>query len=167
MQNCINKLQDKIKCMIILNWNISGLSILWDGLDILSSVILYGSSLVAKRLKCLPLMRETWVWSLGQEDPLEKEMITLSSILAWAVPWMEEPGWLQSMDLQRVGHTWKRTLTVCIFHLTARGKFCKAWIGHDAFLCKSLNGLSLTLSTPETDSVLRTLQFLALSSPWF
>jgi len=57
---------------------------------------------VAQRLKHLPAMRETWVQSLGQEDPLEKEMATHSSILAWRIPWMEEPGGLQSMGLQRV-----------------------------------------------------------------
>ena len=45
-------------------------------------------------------MRETWVHSLGQEDPLEKKMATHSSILAWRIPWMEEPGGLQSMELQ-------------------------------------------------------------------
>jgi len=49
-------------------------------------------------------MRETWVHSLGQEDLLEKEMATHSSILAWKIPWMEEPGGLQSMGSQRVGH---------------------------------------------------------------
>ena len=49
-------------------------------------------------------MRETWVQSLGQEDPLEKEMATHSSILAWRIPWVEEPGGLQSTGLQRVGH---------------------------------------------------------------
>ena len=48
-------------------------------------------------------MQEMWVQSLGQEDPLEKEMETLSSILAWEIPWTEEPGGLQSM-LQRIGH---------------------------------------------------------------
>ena len=64
------------------------------------------ASLVAQRLKCLPAMRETWVWSLGQEDPLEKEMATRSSILAWRIPWMEEPGGLQSTGSQRVGHDW-------------------------------------------------------------
>ena len=64
------------------------------------------ASLVAQRLKCLPAMRETWVWSLGREDPLEKEMATHSSILAWRVPWMEEPGGLQSTGLQRVRHNW-------------------------------------------------------------
>ena len=58
------------------------------------------ASLVAQRLKCLPAMQETWVRSLGQEDPLEKEMATHSSILAWRIPWREEPGRLQSMGLQ-------------------------------------------------------------------
>ncbi|XDA79131.1 hypothetical protein R6Z07F_009187 [Ovis aries] len=56
------------------------------------------------RLKRLPPMWETWVQSLGQEDPLEKEMITNSSILAWRIPWTEKPGRLQSMGSQRVGH---------------------------------------------------------------
>ena len=49
-------------------------------------------------------MQETWVRSLGQEDPLEKEMATYSSILAWKIPWTEEPGRLESMGSQRVGH---------------------------------------------------------------
>ena len=53
-----------------------------------------GASLVAQRLKCLPAMQETWVRSLGWEDPLEKEMATHSSILAWRIPWTEEPGGL-------------------------------------------------------------------------
>ena len=55
-------------------------------------------------VKHLPTMREIWVQSLGQEDLLEKEMATHSSILVWKIPWMEEPGRLQSMGLQRVGH---------------------------------------------------------------
>ena len=62
------------------------------------------ASLVAQRLKCLPAMRETWVQSLGHEDALEKKMATHSSILAWRIPWMEEPGGLQSMESQRFGH---------------------------------------------------------------
>ena len=53
-------------------------------------------------VKCLPAMRETWVQSLGQEDSLEKEMATHSSILAWKIPWIEEPDGIQSMGLQRV-----------------------------------------------------------------
>ena len=63
-----------------------------------------GASLVAQRLKRLPPMRETRIRSLGQEDPLEKEMATHSSILAWRIPWMEKPSRLQSMGSQRVGH---------------------------------------------------------------
>ena len=55
-------------------------------------------------VKRLPTMWETWVQSLGQEDPLEKEMATLSSTLAWKIPWMEDPGGLQSMVSKRVGH---------------------------------------------------------------
>ena len=56
------------------------------------------------RLKCLPGIQETRVQSLGREDPLEKEMATHSSTLAWRIPWREEPGKLQSMGSQRVGH---------------------------------------------------------------
>ena len=63
-----------------------------------------GTSLVAQTVKHLPTMWEIWIQSLGQEDPLEKEMATHSSTLAWKIPWMEEPGGLQSMGLQRVGH---------------------------------------------------------------
>ena len=66
--------------------------------------IYHNTSLVAQTIKCLPTMQETRVQSLGREDPLEKEMATHSSILAWKIPWMEEPGRLQSMGLQRVGH---------------------------------------------------------------
>ena len=64
----------------------------------------FGASLVAQRIKRLPAMQETWVQSLGWEDPLEKEMATHSSILAWRIPWIEETGGLQSAGLQRVGH---------------------------------------------------------------
>ena len=58
----------------------------------------------AQRLKHLPGMLETWVRSLDREDPLEKEMAPYSSTLAWRIPWREEPGRLQSMGSQRVGH---------------------------------------------------------------
>ena len=59
---------------------------------------------MAQREKRLPAMWETWAQSLGWEDPLEKEMATHSSILAWEIPWSEDPGGLQSMGLQKVGH---------------------------------------------------------------
>ena len=61
-------------------------------------------SLVAQMVQNPPAMQETWVRSLGWEDPLEKEMATHSSILAWRIPWTEEPGRLQSMGWQRVRH---------------------------------------------------------------
>ena len=59
---------------------------------------------MAQKVKNLPAMWETWVRSLGWEDPLEKEIAIHSSILAWRIPWTEEPGRLQSMGSQRVGH---------------------------------------------------------------
>ena len=60
--------------------------------------------LVAQMVKRLPTTREPWVQSLGWEDPLEKEMATHSSVLAWKIPWVEDRGRLQSMGSQRVGH---------------------------------------------------------------
>ena len=72
---------------------------------------------VAQMVKHQPAMRETWVRSLGREDPLEKEMATHSSILAWKIPWMEEPGRLQSMGLQRVGHDLSDFTCTCSFLL--------------------------------------------------
>ena len=59
---------------------------------------------MAQMVKNLPAMQETQIQALGQEDPLEKEMATHSSIPAWRIPWTEEPGRLQSMGLQRVRH---------------------------------------------------------------
>ena len=73
------------------------------GVDILKE----GVSLVAQTIKNLLKMPETWVWSLGWEDPLEKKMATHSSILAWRIPCTEEPGGLQSMGSQRVRHDWE------------------------------------------------------------
>ena len=67
--------------------------------------------LQARLVKHLPAMWETWVRFLGWEFPLKKEMATHSSTLAWRIPWKEEPGRLQSMGLQRVGHNWATLLT--------------------------------------------------------
>ena len=63
------------------------------------------TSLVAQSVKNLPTVQESWVQSLGWKDPLEKEMATHSSILAWKIPWTEEPGGLQSMGLQELDTT--------------------------------------------------------------
>ena len=64
----------------------------------------YTVSLVTQMVNHLPAMRETWVQSLGRKDPLEKEMATHSSTVAWKIPWTEDPGSLQSMRSQRVRH---------------------------------------------------------------
>ena len=74
------------------------------GVTILFSFISTWSSQVEKHVPAMQETQETWVRSLGWEDPLEEGMATHSSILAWRIPWTEEPGGLQSMGLQRVGH---------------------------------------------------------------
>ena len=76
--------------------------------------IISWASLGAQMVKNLPEMQETWIQSLGQEDPLEKGMATHSDNLAWRVPWTEEPGRLQSMGLQRVGHDWATNTHIII-----------------------------------------------------
>ena len=69
------------------------------------SIAYVGASLVAQLVKNLPAMQETWVRFLGWEDSLEKEMATHSHILAWRIPWTEEPGWLWSMGSQELDTT--------------------------------------------------------------
>ena len=96
-------------CVLSEHPNISfNSSILFVHLEFFSFFSNYSSdnlySLVAQMVKCLPAMWETWVQSLGWEDPLEKEMAIHSNTLAWKIPWTEEPGRLQSMGSQRVGH---------------------------------------------------------------
>ena len=83
---------------------------------IICNYIIIWVSLMAQRLKRLPAMQETWVRSLDWEDPLEKEMATHSSILAWRIPWTEEPGGLQSTGSQRVGHDWTTSLSSQWYH---------------------------------------------------
>ena len=78
------------------------------------------TSLVAQMVKHLPTMRETQVCSLGWEDPLEKEMATHSSTLAWIIPWTEEHCRLQSMGSQRVGHNWATSLLFAFVLLISR-----------------------------------------------
>ena len=86
-------------------------------------------SLVAQRLKHLSAMRETWVRSLGWEDPLEKEMATHSSILDWRIPWMEEPSGLQSTgSQQRVGHDWSTSLSTRIVYFSLQATSVSVWL---------------------------------------
>ena len=74
------------------------------------------ASLVAQIVKNPPAMRETWVQSLGWEDPLEKGMATHTTIIAWRIPWVEEPG--GSMESQRVGHDWTTIFLYSTIYLT-------------------------------------------------
>ena len=73
------------------------------------------ASLLAQLVKNLPAVQETWVWSQGREDPLEKEMASHASTLAWKIPWTEEPGGLQPMGSQRVRHDWVTSLSLSLF----------------------------------------------------
>ena len=77
-------------------------------------------------VKRLPAIWETQVQSLGQEDPLEKEMATHSSILVWKIPWMEEPGRLRSMGSQRVGHDWTTSLSLALVRVFTSLPACRA-----------------------------------------
>ena len=70
----------------------------------LDQLLLNRASLVAHSVKSLPLLQETRIRCLSRENPLEKGMATHSSVLAWRIPWTEEPGGLQSIGLQKVGH---------------------------------------------------------------
>ena len=90
--------------MCIFIYNLSDAVQLFGGILHLINRVPEKASLVAQRVKRLPAVQETWVRSLGQEDPLEKEMAAHSSTLAWKIPWTEKPGRLQSMGSQRVGH---------------------------------------------------------------
>ena len=94
---------------------VCSLRIFWDLISstLLSPIYIY---MVTQMVKNLPAMKETWVWSLGREDPLEKGLETHTSILAYAILWTQEPGGLQSMALQRVGCNWV-TNTFCHTHL--------------------------------------------------
>ena len=94
--------------------------------------IAHGASLVAQMVKRLPAMQETRLQSLGWEDLLEKEMATHSSILAWEIPWTEEPGGLQSMGLERVGHDLVTNNSSCFI-----GYFCKYYTYSCCIVAKS------------------------------
>ena len=78
-------------------------------------------------VKSLPAMQEMQIQSLGQEDPLEEEMATQSCILAWEIPWSEEPGGLQTMVSQRVGHDWVTKHTHAVSQYFLRSKADSVW----------------------------------------
>ena len=108
---------------------------------------MYQASPVAQRLKRLPAMRETWVRSLGWEDPLEKEMATHSSILAWRIPWTEEPGGLQSSGSQRVGQD-RATSLFTFFHMPYVFSYPHILTTHPAFPLHHHPGLVTVVPHP-------------------
>ena len=96
------------------------------------------ASLVAQLVKDPPAMWETWVRFLGWEDPLEKEMATHNSILAWRIPWTEEPGGLQSMGLQRVRRDWAANIFTFHYYLQSqvdRAPLVQLWTGYILIPC--------------------------------
>ena len=94
---------DALTCLALRTTVISLLEGIW------SNIPVWGASQMILVIKNLPAKQEIQVWSLGQEDPLEKETPTHSSILGWEIPWTKEPGRLQSMGTQRVRHDWPHT----------------------------------------------------------
>ena len=122
-----------------------------------NELLFWVDSLLAQMVKNLPAMQETWVRSLGGEDPLEKEMATHSGILAWRIPWTEECGGLQFMGSQRVRHNWATSLSLfwvecdkCfVFHAKVLGckwqkPVCLLW---EVVKRKTLTRLRVTHST--------------------
>ena len=114
------------------------------------------TSLVAQTVKNLPAMQTTWVWPLGWEDPLEKGMATHSSILAWRIPWTEEPGDLQSMESQRFRHNWltKYAHTYIPTYIYKGGGgwnqpiwFLRPWVGHCVVLLGPMRSSITALPT--------------------
>ena len=89
---------------------------MWGQIIKLGCIYVIWPSLVVQKVKNLPAMQETWVHFLGWEDPLEKEMATHSSILAWRTPWTEQPGRLQSMGSRRVRHSLSDFTFTFYFH---------------------------------------------------
>ena len=96
-----------------------------------------GASLVTQMVKNLPALWEIWVSSLGQKDPLKKGMATDSSILAWRIPWTEEPGGLKSLGLQRIGHNWTTWHTYNVGSLKGVLVTKKTKVDTELYVCTS------------------------------
>ena len=102
---------------IFLEFQINLIFFFWKGTHFIFTLkqVKRWVSLVAQTVKSLPAVQETQVWSLAQEDPLEKKMSNHSSTLAWKIPWTEEPGRLQPMGSQRVRHDWAASFSLSFF----------------------------------------------------
>ena len=102
--DCLPHLQETRHCFLFDNFSAWFTLHLYSPTSLSLFIMSIWASLVAHLVKNPPAMQEPWVQSLGWEDPLEEGMATHSSILAWKSPWTEEPGGLQSLGSQRVGH---------------------------------------------------------------
>ena len=98
------------------------------------------ASLVTQLVKNLPAMQETWIQFLGGENPLEKGMAIHSSILAWEIPWIEEPGGLQSMGLQRVRHDWMSNIHT---HIPRYSLYIRIYFYHEQYCLVFVNPFSI------------------------
>ena len=124
--SCLLQLNNQplnIKWMLLLDFNqleevrysLISIGNFWE---LIKPYCIYRTSLVAQTVKNLPAVQETRVQSLGWEDPLEKEMATHSSVLAWKIPWTGKPSGLQPLGLQRVGHDWAtNTFTFTLWYI--------------------------------------------------
>ena len=136
-----------------------------------------GDSRVAQTVKNLSAMQETWVWFLEWEDPWEKEMATHFSILAWKIPWTEEPGRLQSIGSQRVGHNWV-TMGVCVcvcvcththisftFNANSDPENCRTYIIHAYLICWYWSGWFLQLEFGKSRGLKKGFLFFFFATP--
>ena len=122
---------------------------------------IYMKSLMSQTVKHLPAMQETWVQSLGQEDLLEKEMATHSSILAWTIPWMEELGSLQSIGSQRVKRDWATSLHTEIY------EWIYQWIYIYIYICMYVYVYIYIFIVIENSSFIFLLLHTLIKYPYF
>ena len=116
------------------------------------------SSVQSQRVKCLPAMQETWVQSLGWEDPLEKEMATHFGTLGWKIPWAEKPGRLQSVGFQRIKHDWATSFFTLGQLLSCVRLFETPWT--------AAHQVSLSITNPEL-ARLMSIKYPSISSSVF
>ena len=127
------------------------MKVLWEFQNTINK---HFTNLVAQMVKNVPAMHKTQVWTLGQEDPLEKEMATHSSILAWGIPGRVEPGGLQSIGSERAGYDW---VTNTDDHFV----YSKLII-HHLFIVSSFKKLRFLFFYPKSSSILASINTLIL-----
>ena len=133
----MTKIWKQFKCLLMDEW----INNIWQihTIEYYSATNKNRASFVAQMVKRLPTLRETRIESLGQEDPLEKEMATHSSTLAWKIPWTEEPSRLQSMGSQRVGHDWVTSLHFTNKNEKKKKPFTTTLVGLEIIILREVN----------------------------